>query len=396
VKIRSTAGTAGLLCSLVLAVPAFAAGPADVTLRVEGQSKTLLAKSKVTTTTTAVSKDGTHSCPGTSAIGALDTGTAGDWGGNWSFGSQVVETIKSETHAFDANASANYYWTFWLNYAYQNQGACDTELQAGDEVLFFPDCFGDCPTAAPLRLELPATAVFGESIKAKVTEYSVSFDENYTGNTTAQPSAGAKVEVGDKTYTTDANGIATIPAVSRGPVSARATKDPFVRTATETACVTDGADGFCGTTKPGDPPAPPAPACASTGDDGLCGTRDRRAPQASIAGITSGERFTTAASPRELAGTVSADPSGLFAVKLKLTRRYRGRCYYFSAKADGFVRSRCGRAFPFKIGDRADWSYLLPQKLGPGRYVLDVIAIDRAFNRDTLARGRNRVVFTVA
>jgi hypothetical protein len=83
------------------------------------------------------------------------------------------------------------------------------------------------------------------------------------------------------------------------------------------------------------------------------------------------------------------------AVKLRLTRRHRGRCWYFSPKSDGFRRTRCGRAFAFRIGDRADWSYLLPESLGPGRYVLDVVAIDRAFNRDALARGRSRVVFTV-
>ena len=49
----------------------------------------------------------------------------------------------------------------------------------------------------------------------------------------------------------------------------------------------------------------------------------------------------------------------------------------------------------FSIGDRADWSYLLPKRLGKGRYVLDVIAVDKLGNRDALARGRNRVVFFV-
>ena len=49
----------------------------------------------------------------------------------------------------------------------------------------------------------------------------------------------------------------------------------------------------------------------------------------------------------------------------------------------------------FAIGDRPDWSYLLPARLGQGRYVLDVIAIDKAGNRDRLARGRSRVVFFV-
>ena len=58
--------------------------------------------------------------------------------------------------------------------------------------------------------------------------------------------------------------------------------------------------------------------------------------------------------------------------------------------ADPAVR----RAY-FRIGDRQDWSYLLPRRLGPGRYVLDAVAIDKAGNREALARGRNRVVFFV-
>src|SRR3712207_6905842 len=51
---------------------------------------------------------------------------------------------------------------------------------------------------------------------------------------------------------------------------------------------------------------------------------------------------------------------------------YRGRCWYFSPKADTFVRTRCGRSFFFAIGDRAELSFLLPSRLGPGRYVFDV------------------------
>ena len=49
----------------------------------------------------------------------------------------------------------------------------------------------------------------------------------------------------------------------------------------------------------------------------------------------------------------------------------------------------------FAIGDRAEWSYLLPARLGEGRYVLDAIAVDGAGNRTPLARGTTRVVFTV-
>jgi hypothetical protein len=60
-----------------------------------------------------------------------------------------------------------------------------------------------------------------------------------------------------------------------------------------------------------------------------------------------------------------------------------------------FRGTRCGRGPYFAIGDRADWSYLLPRALERGRYVLDAVAIDGAGNRTPLARGTSRVVFTV-
>jgi hypothetical protein len=85
-------------------------------------------------------------------------------------------------------------------------------------------------------------------------------------------------------------------------------------------------------------------------------------------------------------------------VKLRLTRNDHGRCAYFSGRKERFVPSRCGAAHGlwFGIGDRADWSYLLPSPLPRGRYVLDVNAIDKAYNRDDRRRrGGNRVVFEV-
>ena len=60
-----------------------------------------------------------------------------------------------------------------------------------------------------------------------------------------------------------------------------------------------------------------------------------------------------------------------------------------------FRGPKCGGGPYFAIGDKADWSYLLPAALAQGRYVLDAIAIDGAGNRTPLVRGTTRVVFTV-
>ncbi|MCW3068353.1 MAG: hypothetical protein JWL67_978, partial [Solirubrobacterales bacterium] len=49
----------------------------------------------------------------------------------------------------------------------------------------------------------------------------------------------------------------------------------------------------------------------------------------------------------------------------------------------------------FKVSAAALYSYLLPEALRPGRYVLDIQATDVAGNRTTLARGTSRLVFYV-
>jgi hypothetical protein len=52
--------------------------------------------------------------------------------------------------------------------------------------------------------------------------------------------------------------------------------------------------------------------------------------------------------------------------------------------------------FFFTVSDRSDFTYLLPERLPRGHYVLDVGAIDKSFNRDTVGdRGRKRSVFDV-
>ena len=43
-------------------------------------------------------------------------------------------------------------------------------------------------------------------------------------------------------------------------------------------------------------------------------------------------------------GTVSADPSGLWAVKIRLARRVGQRCWYFCGKRERFLSARCGSA----------------------------------------------------
>jgi hypothetical protein len=392
---------------LVLAVPAVAgaASPSTVTLRVEGVGDTLVPRTSVTTTTAAVVKDGdpSHSCTGTSAAGALEVGTAGQWTGTWYSGlGYGVDSVKGESHVYPDTR----YWAFWINNRYSPTGLCDTELQQGDSILFFPDRCDDYDSATqscrdallPTSLTAPSSAEKGAAFTVHVDRYDA------TGK--ASPLAGATVAGGGATATTDASGNATLALGATGSFELKASKDGFVRSEGRSVCVHEGSDGTCGTTRPGDPPptsadAPAADGCTTAGDDGLCGTADRRPSLGRITFAKEGQRFARGRGPRTLAGTASPDPSGIRSVRLRLTwSDGRGHCSTYDGTRERLVKpQRCGAANGrwFSAGDRQDWSYLLPAKLGTGRWVIDVRVTDGAGNVDsTLQRGRNRVVFRVA
>jgi hypothetical protein len=82
-------------------------------------------------------------------------------------------------------------------------------------------------------------------------------------------------------------------------------------------------------------------------------------------------------------------------VSLRLRRSYRGRCYTYDGTSTRFVSARCGQGSFFKASTQSSFSYLLPESLRPGRYVLDAQATDAAGNVTRLARGTSRIVFYV-
>jgi hypothetical protein len=165
---------------------------------------------------------------------------------------------------------------------------------------------------------------------------------------------------------TGADGSATIGPLATGEHDLKATKSGTIRSNRLRVLVD---------------PAPPPPASVP----------DTTAPTATIIGIRNGRRFARRRAPRELRGRASADPSGLWAVKIRLTRRLGGTCWYFSGRKERFLKRTCGKQYALTVGETTEWSYLLPARLPRGRYVLDTYAIDRAFNRGP----ESRVVFRV-
>jgi len=387
----------GGLAALAL-VPATAlAAPANVTVRIEGAAQTLVPRTALRTGTEDIVKDANpgHACSGTRAIGALERATGGQWSGTWfdAFG-YSVEQIRGETHVFPAPD----YFALWINNRAATEGVCGatTELQDGDDVLFFVDrCEFDpitsgCsnPPVLPLALKTARTVTPGVPFSVSVVQFAADAKES--------PTPGATISLGGAPVaTTNADGAATVTLSTAGPAVLRATKANRAPSASESVCATTGSDGACGSAAA---TTPAADGCVTNGADGRCATRDRSAPATAITGIREGQRFRRGKGPRRLQATVASDPSGLLTVKLRLTRSDRGHCSYLSGRFERLRRMPCDRTNVawFAVGDREQVDYLLPRSLPRGRYVLDVNAIDKAYNRDDARRrGGNRIVFHV-
>ncbi|HEY7830761.1 MAG TPA: hypothetical protein VIC06_09385 [Solirubrobacteraceae bacterium] len=378
-----------LFAMLALAPAALAAGPAGVSVEVEGLSETKVPLTHLTTTTAPVIKDGEHSCSGTSALGALELATAGNWSGPWSssFNQYEIYSIMGESHVFDAESKANYYWSFWLNYKEASVGACGAELQQGDRVLFFPACFGEAcpPPATPLGIEAPVSANTGEAVTVAVSQY------NSEG--IASPAANATVAGGGTSVTTDLQGHATMRFSGDGTYTLHASGSnegpPAVRSET-TICVHEGNDGACGTSAPAG--SSTVPTGSSTTSHPYTGAF---ALVAHSTAVSEGKVYSPGSAPRLLTGSVIAH-SDVTSISLELRRSFKGRCSAYNATRERFVKARCGTGSPFKVASGGtSFSYLLPAKLAPGRYVLDISSTDAAGNHAALARGSTRTVFYV-
>jgi hypothetical protein len=290
---------------------------------------------------------------------ALDDAHVVDgWHGTWgsSFEDFLVDRVGP-----DAGSSLTTYWGSVLNFQPTPRGGCQMRVTGGDQVLF---AFGDVYGQPLLRLDGPGKVKTGDPARLTVAD-----------GKTGAPVAGA--EVGG-TATADDGSAAVV--LAPGLVSLKASKAGSIRSNAVNVCVSDTGSSDCGV-----PPSTLGSAPA---------VKDSRAPVARISGLVDGKTYTRA--PRLLRGAAS-DETGVTQVKLAFRRHFKGRCQWWSKRREKFVGSNCHKKFFFGIGSDASWSYLLPHSLGPGRYVLDVKAFDRAGNHDErFERGRNRVVFYVA
>ncbi len=388
------------LTGSVVAQSARADEAPTVTVRVEGINATLISPTQVTLTGSPVVKDGKSedACSITSALGALQLASGGNWSGPWSteFTQYSIYTIEGETHEFEKESKANYYWSFWLDDKEAGAGACEEQLHPGDRVLFFPSCFGElCPTPAPLPLEAeaPPSANVGEPIQVIV--------RRYTAAGVSSEVSGASVVGGGAGAITEAHGRATLTFSHAGETMLSVNAPDSIRTETD-VCVHSGNDGNCGTTA----------SCATTGTcepiacpatTGSCeGPRRTVFPPppppevVRAAGVTNGHLYARRDAPRILEGSVEV-PLGdtLHEVRVALERSAHHRCFAFSGRRGAFVRAGCHATRFFDVADTTSFSYLLPARLPAGRYVYDVEAVDDSGHVTRLAGGVSHVVFYV-
>jgi hypothetical protein len=347
------------------------AAPVTVQLRVEGATRTIF-EGPVTTDGKSITKgadtvvcdgtlNGTNTVPGPTATSALDDGAiAGgfDWDAAF-FGDFFISRVAEVSSSV---------WGLAVNYQQAPVGGCQLQVHAGDEVLFASEFFAgpDFAQLPLLKLGGPARAVTGKP-------FAVSVSDGGTG----APFAGAAVGGAQ----TGPEGVTTLAFKSPGLVRLKAEATGTIRSNAVNVCVSDNGTGDCG--------VPPAQLGTAAG-----AVKDSVAPRVRIRGPRDGRRFRRG--PRLLSGTAS-DDVGVARVKLALRRHERGKpCRWWSASAERFAGRGCARKVFFGIDANARWSYLLPRRLPPGRYVLDVKAFDRARNRDErFVRGTNRVVFYV-
>ena len=161
-----------------------------------------------------------------------------------------------------------------------------------------------------------------------------------------------------------------------------------------TVCVYVPGSGDCGTDKAPDntqtttPTATPAPVPAPA-------VKDTTPPVVHVSSLTPNKTYDRG--PRVLSGTVD-ESGGIAQVFLRLRATDGGnltaasRCRWFSGKRGVFTHRTvpCAKARFFRVGTDSKFSYLLPARLGRGKYVLDVKVLDRAYNA-----GRSAVPFKV-
>lgn len=311
--------------------------------------------------------------------------------------------------------------------------ACAATVPLGSEVLLYQACGAKtlgCYTGTPLYMrvsdggpyDLAAQTVPGRRAPVVVRTYA---DLGPTGATVA-------TDEGNQALALPTGALAGQTGIffdASGPHTIMAYKGDGSRPPARLAlCVSEGNDGFCGSTRYQPPPevpyVTPSP-CATNGHDGLCGTPDTSGPVTHVTNITNKKVFKAKKGPGQVKGTIDVDPAGVHDVRLRLTRwvkvkvKVRVKTKHKTRKAKYVTKTvkrcsawndatallettkRCGTAagkyFVADLSDLRDaFTYSFALTLPRGTYTLEVVASDENGSKDAAAPGRNVLTFTVS
>jgi hypothetical protein len=404
-----------------------------VSLRVELPGQALVPLADVTLLETPVAAPGSpagQTCSGSSVIGALTAAVGADWNGTWTNErGWSIGTIRGQTIL----PGDGRVWDVYVNENYLNDIPCFNTLAAGDRVLIAPRCTTanfNCFSGGPLTIDAPATASPKGHPTIQVWQSTTSFDGLGHGTTTRTGSTFANVYTPVmSTMTDEFYGVANLSLTDAGPNQVTATKGEFIP-GRVFICVTDGQDGYCGTTKQEHNEFNALDFCQTTGHDGECNTIDDTPPVGHIINPGNGKTFNTGKlGVKLLNGNVDRDPSEVTGVQLRLKRelkvtvkklvrkkkvrdkktgkrkikkiyakRTETRCYGWKTSISDWSRLKTCKldAAWFKADGDEIWSFEFLYVIPKGSYTLDAQATDGKGNVDkTLEVGRNRVTFKV-
>ncbi len=359
---------AGIVAAIAFAAPALG-GAGERHRAGGGDGATLVPETPLTTDDARRScATGDDACSGTSALGALHAATGGDWSGTWFDGARTGSSRRSRARRtlVPATRSTGRSGSTRRTRA---RACATTELQDGRRrpASAARRDDGPDPRAQPA---CPATVAAGQAVTVTVHEHGVR-------RTTRTPPYDL--------IRTD------------GPRGGRDGAAPAARPRRSAP-----------TARRGSPSPPPAPSTvaghASRGTSARAVRARRRSPRrrgpatrrrpparppqdttAPDRGLLLGARRRQGVLPPQ--GAARAERHGLgrpvraaLRPPLDPAARTGGKCWTYRDTTERFKRHECGGKWYFRIGDRAEWSYLLPRKLPKGRYTIGVMAVDKAFN----------------
>jgi hypothetical protein len=391
-----------LLCLLASGAQA---APVTVSIRVEGATKTLyegpIATEGETIETT--SGNGPHPCDyadngaegseftnggspaGTPTTALHDAAIAAglpfdaEWfgsgpEGNGNPGDFFVSQVGSDFNQTEGSFDS---WGYAVNYLTAPVGGCQIALAPGSEVLWAYNYFN---LEHRLKLTGPALAAAGVPFAVKVTDGGTGAP--VAGMTIGEMSGGVTSAL-PGTATTNAAGEATVTLTRAGSPVLKAQGAGAVRSNGLPICVHNGNDGTCSTVIPTVGPGPLTPVTPPP-------------DSARAAGVLAGHVYRKHSGPRILRGIVTVPAGGtLRDVRISLERSAGKHCWVFSDKRARFVRANCAARSFFSVGDALSFSYLLPARLSPGRYVYDIETIDASGHTIRTGTGSSHVVFRV-